>query len=84
MRALFIMHQAVTAEGTRTATAMANEWIPASASTTFELMKPPYDCAYWFPASNHVPIPFKSIRCMRICRDAALTQPQIPTRFGST
>ena len=27
----------------RTATAMAREWIPASASATLELMKPPYD-----------------------------------------
>lgn len=36
-----IVHQSMTAARRRTATAIANEWIPASASTTFELMKPP-------------------------------------------
>jgi hypothetical protein len=36
-----IVHQGMTAARRRTATAIANEWIPALASTTFELMKPP-------------------------------------------
>src|SRR6266851_3754992 len=49
----------MTAARRLTATAIANECIPASASTTFELMKPPYDFVP-FPASNHVPCRYQN------------------------
>lgn len=37
-----------------TATAIARLWIPALASTTFELMKPPYDWAINQPSRSSV------------------------------
>lgn len=50
---------------------MANEWIPALASATLELIKPPYDyvCGQ-FQASTS--------------KEYNRTQPQIPIRAGST
>ena len=56
---------------TLTATAMAREWILASASTTFELMKPPYD--------------WRKVRHRLVDKAGTpLTHPQIPIRLGST
>ena len=75
-----------------TATAIAKEWIFALASTTLELMKPPYD--YNSKAQEYESVVFKKLmnaekRGIRARQEpqmnpGRLTQPQIPIRFGST
>ena len=72
-----------------TATAIANEWIFALASTTLELMKPPYDYNSK-STKSHESINecgekrHKGARREPQMNPGRLTQPQIPIRFGST